>query len=134
MEQRRQEDAPAAPSTTSTAVALCDFFLLSPGTKPGSQPVLLVLLAWRPGAPFIYVVPFKVFIRSQMCHPGSFPDYINVPAVVSPRMLTLLSLSALIFALGRTPLQGLQGQGGLPCARRGVRVCVCGSCLQDLFV
>lgn len=138
-QQRRREDAPAAPSTTSIAEALCDFFLLSPWpccTKPGSQP------APGPASPeirgsFHLCCSFEGIYRLQMCHPGSSPDYINLPALVPPRMtwpLTRLSLLVLISTLGHSPLQGQGWAGGLPCARRGVRVCLWGSCPQDLFL
>lgn len=51
-----------------------------------------------------------------MCHPGSFPDYINLPALVSPRMtwpLTRLSPFALIFTLICRGCRDRAGQGGL---------------------
>lgn len=78
MEQRTREDAPAAPSTTSTAVALSDFLLLSlwPScSKPGSQPALLALPAWRAGAPFTDVVPLKVFLDCKCATRGLFQIY-----------------------------------------------------------
>lgn len=126
MEQGKREDAPAAPSTF-TALALWDFFLLSLCLSLSPGPASLE----TSGSSHL-CCSLEGIYRLQMCHPGSFPDSINLPVLVSARMTwPLTHLSLQIFTLGQTPLQGLQGQGGLPCARSGVRVCLWGSCFCD---
>lgn len=60
--------------------------------------------------------------RLQMCHPGSFPDSVNLPALVSPWMtwpLTRLSLFA-DFPTWPDSTVGAAGAGGAPlCQERG---------------
>lgn len=69
------EDAPAVLPTTSTALALRDFFLMSHQPyyiEPGSQPALLVLPPLRAGASFIYIVTLKLFIDCKPVAQGLF--------------------------------------------------------------